>query len=308
MSTAGAGHLPPPIFRKGPAPFAKMVFFVSISLALMVVDLRHHTLDRARAAFATVLWPLRQMGLTPITAAHTAGDWFAEQSALQSELGQLRERLAQVSARQQRLESIEQENADLRALMNMRSTQAEGSIAADITYAMRDVFSRRVVVNQGSLGGVVVGAPVVDSRGLVGQVTRVYPQYAEVTLLTDPNMELSVESQRNGLRALLGGASGGTLELRFQAQNTDIESGDIFVTSGLDGIYPQGLLVARVTANDRQSSSFARITAEPIAGVERGHQVLLLAARPGPYTGFAQELPAKPTPARQNKPKSEKSE
>jgi rod shape-determining protein MreC len=121
---------------------------------------------------------------------------------------------------------------------------------------------------------------VVDDVGVIGQVTRVFPLTSEVTLLTDKDQAIPIQVQRNGLRAVLAGAGAGTLELRFLAANADVQAGDLLVTSGLDGIYLPGLPVAKVSKIDRDNSfSFARIYCEPVAGVERHGQVLVLGTR-----------------------------
>jgi len=120
----------------------------------------------------------------------------------------------------------------------------------------------------------------VDEAGVLGQVTRVFPLQSEVTLITDKNQAVPVKILRNGLRTVLFGAGGGQLELRFLAANADVQPGDLLVTSGLDGVYLPGLPVAKVARVDRDAAySFARIACEPVAGVEKHGQVLILGAR-----------------------------
>jgi rod shape-determining protein MreC len=171
---------------------------------------------------------------------------------------------------------------------------------AEILYAARDPFTRRVIVDRGGQAGVEAGQPVIDELGVLGQVTRAYPLTSEVTLLTDKDQAIPVEVQRSGLRAVLAGAGAGAMELRFLATNADVQPGDILVTSGLDGVYLPGLPVARVAKIDRDNSfSFARIACEPIAGVERHGQVLILGRRTMPP--LPEELagtPDKPTKGR----------
>ena len=156
---------------------------------------------------------------------------------------------------------------------------AEGRVA-EILYAARDPFSRRVVIDKGCQAGIAAGQAVIDDLGVIGQVTRVFPLMAEVTLLTDKDQAIPVQVQRNGLRAVAAGAGAGSIELRFLAANAEVQVGDILVTSGLDGLYLPGLPVARVAQIDRDNSyAFARIRCEPIAGVERHGQVLVLGSR-----------------------------
>jgi rod shape-determining protein MreC len=155
----------------------------------------------------------------------------------------------------------------------------EGRIA-EILYAARDPFSRRVIIDKGSQQGIAPGQAVVDDIGVIGQVARVFPLTSEVLLLTDKEQAIPVAVQRNGLRAVLAGAGAGMMELRFLAANAEVQVGDILVTSGLDGVYLPGLPVARVVKIDRDASfSFARIICTPLAGVERHGLALVLGGR-----------------------------
>jgi rod shape-determining protein MreC len=123
------------------------------------------------------------------------------------------------------------------------------------------------------------GSPIADEDGVIGQVTRVHPLVAEVTLLTDRDQAVPVQVVRNGLRAVaFGGGASGTLELRFMAANADIQTNDRLVTSGIDGTYPPGLPVASVLRIERDAeNAFARVVCRPAAGVDRGRFVLVLA-------------------------------
>ena len=121
---------------------------------------------------------------------------------------------------------------------------------------------------------------MVDDAGLVGQVTRVFPFVSEVTLITDKDQAVPVQIVRNGLRSVVFGLGHGQLELRFMPANADVQNGDLLVTSGLDGVFLPGLPVARVVHIERDTSySFARIYCEPVAGVEKHGEVMIIEAR-----------------------------
>jgi rod shape-determining protein MreC len=274
------GHSPPPFFKRGVAPLARLAIFVSLSLFLLVVDLRFRTLDMLRATIATVIYPLQQLAYRPVEFVGGAGKYFSSLTTLQSENSELRERQLATANQLLRQEHLEQENRRLRELLDMRERQATKGQVADILYAARDPFSRRVVIDKGMQHDISAGQVVVDDVGVLGQVTRVFPLISEVTLLTDKNQAIPVQVQRSGLRAVLAGAGAGQMELRFLAANAEVEQGDILVTSGLDGVYLPGLPVAKVTKIDRDAAyTFARILCEPLAGVERNGQVLVLAPR-----------------------------
>lgn len=274
------GHQPPPFFKRGPAPLARLVFFVILSLVLLVFDLKYRTLELARQGVATVLYPLQRAAYAPVDLYGQLGGYFSSMSALQRENVLLKRKELESAKWLQRQQHLELENQRLRQLLDMKARQPVTSMLADILHAARDPFSRRVIVDKGSQHGIAAGQAVVDEIGVLGQVTRVYPLQSEVTLVTDKNQAVPVQIVRNGLRTVLFGASDGQLELRFLAANADVQPGDLLVTSGLDGVYLPGLPVARVLRVDRDAAySFARIVCEPAAGVEKHGQVLILGLR-----------------------------
>lgn len=302
-----AGHTPPPFFKRGPAPLARLAFFIAFSLLLLVADVRFRTLESTRLAVATVLWPLQKAVMLPVEGAGEAGTYFTDISSLQRENTLLRERQLAQANLLLRQTHLENENRRLRALLDMQERIDAPARAAEILYNVRDPFARRVIIDRGLTHGIDAGQAVIDDQGVIGQVTRAFPLTSEVTLLTDKNQSIPVQVARNGLRAVLAGAGSGTMELKFLPANADVQPGDALVTSGLDGIYLPGLPVARVTAIDRDNSfSFARIECVPLAGVERHGQVLVLVKR---TTAAPPEEPREETrkPARSRSPASRRS-
>lgn len=278
---SSVGHVPPPFFKRGPAPLARLIFFVTLSIMLLVADLRFHALESVRMATSTLTYPLQRLAYLPIEAASGIGQYFSTLATLHRENDELRNKQLVVANQLLRQHYLEDENRRLRALLDMRARQPVKGMVADIQYAARDPFSRRVVISKGSQDGIEPGEAVVDEVGVIGQVTRVFPLMSEVTLITDKNQAVPVEVQRNGLRAILAGAGSSGLELRFLASNAEVQVGDILITSGLDGVYQRGLPVARVASIERDTSFlFARIRCVPLAGVERHGQVLVLSTAP----------------------------
>ncbi|HEX8964411.1 MAG TPA: rod shape-determining protein MreC [Rhodocyclaceae bacterium] len=296
---SAVGHSPPPFFKRGPAPLAQLTFFLTLAIALLFIDLRFHTLEWVRVGVNAVMWPAQRLAGMPAEAVEDMGQYFTSLATLQAENAEYRRKQLLVANQLLRQEHLDEENKRLRALLDMRAKQpAEGRVA-DILYAARDPFSRRVIIDKGMQAGIEAGQAVIDDIGVIGQVTRVFPLTSEVTLLTDKNQAIPVEVQRNGLRAVLNGAGSGMMELRFLATNADVQPGDVLVTSGIDGIYFDGLPVAKVSRIDRDNShAFARIFCQPLAGVEHHGQVLVLGKR--------EELPPPPEDAPEDKAKAGK--
>jgi rod shape-determining protein MreC len=177
----------------------------------------------------------------------------------------------------QRLSTIEAENVHLRSLLNGNIPIQPKAILGEISHTGRDPFTSVVVVNRGSQHNIKAGQAVVDSKGVVGQVTRVYPFSSEVTLITDKDLSIPIQIERNQLRAIAFGEGNNTLDIPFLPTNVDIKVGDKLVTSGIDGIYPAGLAVAKVSKiQQNQESPFAKIICTPIAEVTNHIQLLLL--------------------------------
>jgi len=147
-----------------------------------------------------------------------------------------------------------------------------------VLYTGRDPFTQKLFVDKGSTGGVQPGAGVIDASGVVGQVTRVFPYMAEVTLITDRDQAVPVQVERSGARSVLfGNGTGRSPELRFTSPSADIRPGDRLLTSGLDGTYPPGLAVAEIVDVVRDSGQmFARIVCKPVAGIDHSEFLLVV--------------------------------
>lgn len=270
--------MPPPFFNRGPAPLVRLAFFGLLAVLLMVLDARFRYTEPLRQVIALAAYPLQLAALAPLRVAQSVFDYFVSRSALEKENKELRARHLEVARDLVALQALAAENAQLRRLMEARERSTRKSTLAEILYAGRDPFSRKVVVDRGAAHGVAAGLAVIDDTGVVGQVTRVHPMLSEITLITDKNQAIPVQVVRNGLRAVAFGAGDGeTLDLRFMAANADIQNGDLLVTSGIDGTYPEGLPVARVARIERDAAyAFAKISCTPAAGTGRNRHVLVL--------------------------------
>ena len=271
-------HLPPPFFRTGPSPLARLFIFTILSLVLLGTDARLKYLDTVRQVASVIIYPLQRIAGAPFSILERTSEFFTTQASLQTENARLGQENLTQSAQLQQLSSLTSENDNLRQLLGARERLKSRTSFAEVLYAARDPFSRKIVIDQGSQHEVQTGQPVIDGAGVVGQVTRVYPWLAEVTLITDKGHLVPILNTRNGLRAVLGGTGNdGALELRFVPLNADFENGDQLVTSGIDGVYPPGLPVAQIVNVERNAAFlFARILCKPLAGVANHRQVMVV--------------------------------
>jgi len=285
-------HTPPPFFRQGASATSRLIFFSALALFLMVADTRFALTSAARIGVAAVLYPVQWALLQPVQWVRMGYAEIKSLHGARDDAQALREQMRWLAPRVQQFEQLAAENQRLRRLLELRERPATAGLAAQVLYDAPDPYAHKVIIDKGLLHGVAAGAPVIDEAGVLGQVTRVYPSLAEVTLLIDADYAIAVLNTRTGVRAVAFGAPqlhGGMLELRYMAANADVQPGDLLVTSGIDGVYPPGLAVARVSVVQRRKESpFARILCTPQARADGAMQVLVLPA-------VAPQLPPPPS-------------
>lgn len=316
-----------PVFKRGVSAKVRLLAYVAICLVILVADLRFHYTDSLRESLHTGALPMLTIASEPVKLLGNATEHFSGLADLQEENAKLQQRQSEGIERLMRFDELERENASLRELLGMRKKMQVKSVTAEVLYNVPDSTARKIILDQGKDAGITHGLAVIDADGVLGQVTRIYPTQAEVTLITDRNQAIPVQVVRSGLRGVVFGAGhglrslsdipgrwwqvvqsdtdSGSLELRFVLANADIRPKDILVTSGLDGIFLPGLPVAEVESVDRETGAFARIACRPLGGVEKSARVLVLGRvelpppPPRPETGEPPPFPIPPA-ARQS--------
>jgi rod shape-determining protein MreC len=283
---------PPPFFRQGYSALTKVVFFSALALFLMVADTRLAVTTPLRAAMAAAINPMQRGLLVPVELVQGGGDYLRGlRNALAGE-DAARRQATLLAERAAAADRLNDENTRLRALLDMKPALAVRAQAAQVLYEASDPFSRKVFIDRGMTQGIVAGSPVLTDSGVIGQVTRAYPLSSEVTLVTDKDAAIPVLNRRTQQRgAAFGGiAQGSAMELRFVAANADVKVGDELRTSGIDGVYPPDLPVARVTTVERLAEGgFARVILAPAAPFDGVRHVLVLEP-------LNVQMPARPAP------------
>jgi rod shape-determining protein MreC len=269
---------PPPFFHRGPAPLTRLAFFGLLSIAVMFADTRYRYLEGVRQVAVVALYPLQRAVQLPGEALGWVAAYFGAKRALADDNAGLKQDLVAAAPSVQGFAALREENEKLRALLEMRARFPGAATAVEVLYTGRDPFTQKVFINRGTDAGIKAGEAVIDELGVVGQVTRVFPMMAEVTLVTDKDHAVPVRIERSGVRSVFFGAGAGRPpELRFMAPSADIQPKDKLYTSGIDGTYPPGLAVAQVETVERETGQvFARITARPLAGADRSSFLLVL--------------------------------
>ncbi len=281
MALASLDRSPPPFFRVGFSPLTKLIFFSALSLLLLFGDKQLQFTKPLRAGLSTLILPVQWLVLQPGEALSATGNYFQSLEQAQKNLKAAELKVLEQSVRSQQVEQLQIENQSLRQLMGLQATLSVASQAAEVLFDVPDPYNQRIVLNRGQLKNVALGSPVIDAGGVVGQVTRVYPLTSEVTLLTDKDQSIPVLNSRTGARNITSGdvlAGLPMIELKFVPASADVKEGDLLTTSGIDGVYPAGLQVARISKIERRVDiSFARIHARPLAEL-KGRHVLILQA------------------------------
>ena len=271
----------PSLFKQGPSALSRLAVFSALAVFLMVADARFQLTGPFRQAVATVLYPVQWLMLQPVELASHSSEYFQSLQVAQGDLDAARKKMTLMGQRANQAEQLAMENGRLRKLLVLRDRLETTAQAAEVVYDTADPFTRRVVLDRGQMGGVELGSPVMDEAGVLGQVTRVFPLVSEVTLLIDRDQAIPVLNVRTGVRGVaygdpVAGHAGG-MELRFMPANADIREEDLLTTSGVDGLYPPGLPVARVLRVERRAdSAFARIYCAPLAQVQGARHVMVL--------------------------------
>ncbi len=290
------------VFNRGPSPAARLVFFAVLSLLLMFVDARFRYLESTRSMLSELVYPIQRLATLPNVLWQQTANFFVSHQNLLEENKALHRQHETDMAQLLQWQAMLRENQQLRTLLALQQRNQFNVRFAEIVYAERDVFRRKVLINKGSTANIQEGQVVMDYKGIVGQITRVYPWLSEVTLITEKDHAVPVQVQRNGLRSIAFGAGDTShLALRYMPVSADVVKGDVLVTSGIDGIYPPGIPVASVELIERDAAyPFARIVCKPLGGVDEHRFLMVLSASPA--------LPARPeatpAPARQKAKKA----
>jgi rod shape-determining protein MreC len=266
----------PPLFRQGIPALVKLIVCLSISIALMLIDYRFKTLDPIRNNVNWVLRPLEYLMLTPRNVYQASTEYFTTRSTLEQENQIFKARQAELALLANQSEFLLIENQNLRQLMDLQKQVGFKTLPVEILFNPPNPISQRVVINRGNDDGLKLGNPIANDAGILGQVVRLYDHSAEVSLLEDRDFAVPVQVARNGLRAAVFGAGrGNPLELRYLPVASDLEVGDILITSGIDGVYPPGYAVAVISRIERNvDKNSSNVFCVPIAAVNRYRQAL----------------------------------
>ena len=269
-----------PIFNKGPSLGVRTFLLILVSLVAVLAYLYTDWFDSLKDKTTDISLPFYWTADLPNRVEEWADNRLMSRSRLEQENTTLRSEILIHRRKLQQMASLAAENARLRQLLNSAETLEDRVIVGELIGISPDVNTQKVIVNRGSDHGVYVGQAMLDAKGLMGQVVEVGSRSSRVLLITDSTHALPVQVNRNGVRLIAEGVGNPDLfllSLRYVSNTTDVQEGDLLVSSGLGGRFPEGYPVAEVTKVDVDTSQqFVRVLARPMAEMNRSRHVLLV--------------------------------
>jgi len=272
---------PPALFNTG-APVYKTLWLVAIAILLMVLDLKYQSADQIRSVIQHLLHPVQILVSQPGKIMSSWGDDLMTMRTMKETIAEQKNSIRDLTLLSSTSENLESENKNLRKLLQLKEQSPYTSIAAEIIYNPINPSSQKIVISRGKKDGILLGMPVANEAGIIGQVVRLYDDVAEVAVLEERDATIPVMVSRSGQRGVVFGAGRATpLELRFISNFGDLDVGDYLSTSGIDGVFPPGIPVAIITKIERAlDNSGAQISCRPLADLNTSKHLIVLLYRP----------------------------
>ncbi len=267
-----------PIFNQGTSPAQRLIFVLICSAALIFFDHKMASFETARGYLQTLVSPLQYMANGPKQMMTWASENIVIRRQLMKENQEFRENELFFHEQALQLSIVRKENERLRSLLSSPVRGEIKKMFAEILSVDSDPYSHQVVINRGTNDGVYEGQAVLDEKGIVGQILHVGVSSSRVILISDISHAIPVRIQRNGLRLIASGSGQiDRLVHNFVPHSADVKKGDLLVTSGLGGKYPEGYPVSEVIlVRTDESREFATIYSKPVAEIDRLRYILLL--------------------------------
>ncbi|XAW89767.1 rod shape-determining protein MreC [Vibrio sp. CDRSL-10 TSBA] len=267
-----------PIFGRGPSLQLRLFFAVIISASLMLADSRLGTFTHVRFLLNSLVAPIQYAADLPRSMFDGFYERFNTRQQLMESNRTLKQDVLTLKSDLILLDQYREENQRLRKLLGSTFVRDEKKVVTEVMAVDTSPYRHQVVIDKGRVDGVYEGQPVINEKGIVGQVTFVAAHNSRVLLLIDPNNAIPVQNIRNDIRVIASGnGQSDEIQLEHIATSTDIEVGDMLVTSGLGGVYPEGYPVAYVSQVDKDTRrEFAAIKATPVVDFDRLRYLLLI--------------------------------
>lgn len=216
--------------------------------------------------------------IAPFKIVDDISEFLVTHRVQQEENNRLKAENLKLRARLQTFSALFAENERLHAALGASSPFAHQMALAELIAIVPDPFSHRATLNKGKKQGVYVGQPVVDAKGIMGQIVYVSDTLSEAIFITDPHHGIPATVLRNGIRVLvMGTGSLNQLDVPFVQDASSLKIGDLLVASSLGTHFPPGYPIAKITSISHEAHQpFALVSAKPLAELDRSQQVFLI--------------------------------
>jgi rod shape-determining protein MreC len=256
----------------------RLLLAILVVVGLIIADLRFNSLTSTRAVLNTAAAPVFWLIDIPSRLFQWGDTHIQSRAQLLEENERLQRENLVLQSRSHQMASLHADNARLRSLLNSSALLRDDVLVAELIGVSPDPVRHQLILNKGENDGVFLGQPLIDADGLMGQVIEVGIAHSRALLITDATHSIPVQVNRNGVRAIAEGiGSLDSLEIHHVSATTDIQEGDLLVTSGLGGRFPVGYPVAFVSSIERDPGEmFIRVSARPSAALDRSRHILLV--------------------------------
>ncbi|GLS89808.1 cell shape-determining protein MreC [Psychromonas marina] len=251
---------------------------IAFSVILFLADSQLNLFASSRVYLNSLVSPIQYIADAPQKLSRVISDNLLTREALKDRNQELEKENLFLKADRLLLTQLENENKQLRELLNSQRSFSNKRMIAEVMSLRSDPFTHQLLINKGASDGVYVGQPVINEEGVVGQISQVGSTTSRVLLIVDASHGIPVRVQRNDIAAVVHGSGAwNKLNIPFVQSNADLKEGDLLVTSGLGGRFPAGYPVATISHfNYQQGALYAQVTATPVALLDRSRYLLLL--------------------------------
>ncbi len=266
------------VFARGPSLPVRLAFVLLLSLGAMIIDTKVENFATARTYLNSMVSPLQYIANLPGAMLSWSADRFSSRQKLLEDNEELTNQLTLMSEQLQRFRILEQENKNLRKLLDAPVRDSMHKMITELMAVDTNPYSHQIVINKGAIDGVFLSQSVLDDSGIVGQISEVGTTNSRVLLISDVTHAIPIRIERNNVRFIaVGDGSLDSMQLQHVPHSADIEIGDVIVSSGLGEVFPEGYPVGTISNIVRnESRPFAEVTATPLAKLDRIKYLLLL--------------------------------
>lgn len=266
-------------FRQSHIISIKLILFLVISISFLLIDKNLELSNKIRNNSSYLIKPIYSTAEAPLKIFNKLSIYIDSMQDLIKKNKILEKKVFIQSGIIQKIPLLKEENKRLKKLLNSSESMADSKIIiAELIKVNLSPFSNKIVIDKGEKNNLSLGQTVIDSLGLIGQVSEVNKDFSIVTLITDPGHALLAVNTRTEKRVMVSGTGDNRyLKAEYMSLNEDVIEGDILITSGLDNIFPEGYLIGVISKiNKKINKDFMEVDVRPSSSLSTNQEVMIL--------------------------------